>query len=95
MLYALICTDKPDSMQMRLTTRPDHLAYLKSLGDKVKVAGPFTDGSGTPNGSLVIIDAFDREEAGQIAAADPYATAGLFEAVDIRPWSWVINNPES
>jgi len=95
MLYALICTDRPGSADKRLATRPDHLAYLGSLGDKVKAAGPFTDGSGTPNGSLVIIDAFDRAEAGQIAAADPYAIAGLFESVDIRPWSWLINNPES
>lgn len=95
MLYALICTDKPGSADKRLATRPDHLAYLKSLGDKVKLAGPFSDGSGTPNGSLVIIDAFDRAEAGQIAAADPYAIAGLFEAVDIRPWSCVVNNLEN
>ncbi len=94
MLYALICTDKPGSVEKRLSTRPDHLAYLQSLGDKLKVAGPFTDGSGTPNGSLVIVEAFDRSEAGSIAASDPYAIAGLFEAVDIRPWSWVINNPE-
>ncbi len=94
MLYALICTDKPGSAEKRLITRPDHLAYLKSLGTKVKAAGPFNDGSGTPNGSLVIIDAFDREEAAQIATSDPYAIAGLFQSVDIRPWSWVINNPE-
>jgi uncharacterized protein YciI len=95
MLYALICTDKPDSVEKRLATRPDHLAYLKSLGDRLKAAGPFTDGSGTPNGSLVIIDAADREEAGLIATADPYAIAGLFQSVDIRPWSWLIKNPES
>ncbi len=94
MLYALICTDKPGSEEKRLSTRPDHLAYLNSLGDKLKAAGPFTDGSGTPNGSLVIVEAFDRGEAGLIAASDPYALAGLFESVDIRPWSWIINNPE-
>ncbi len=96
MLYALICTDKPGSD----ANAPDDPARSSCLPQIAGRQGEgaqdrFTDGSGTPNGSLVIIDAFDREEAGQIAAADPYATAGLFEAVDIRPWSWVINNPES
>ena len=94
MLYALIRTDNPGSVEKRLATRPDHLAYLKSLGSKVKAAGPFTDGSGSPNGSLVIVDAHDREEAGQIASADPYALTGLFRSVEIRPWHWLISNPE-
>lgn len=94
MLYALICTDKPASLDLRLATRPDHLAYLRNLGGKVKAAGPFTDASGTPNGSLLIVDVTDREEAGRVAAADPYAIAGLFQTVDIRPWMWLVNNPE-
>ena len=27
--------------------------------------------------------------------ADPYAKAGLFANVEIRPWNWVINNPDA
>ena len=41
MLYALICTDKPDSLAIRLANRPDHVAYLQSLGDILVFAGPF------------------------------------------------------
>lgn len=33
MLFALLCNDKPDHLQVRLDTRPAHLDYLKSLGD--------------------------------------------------------------
>jgi hypothetical protein len=33
MLYALICTDKPDGLATRLEKRPEHVAYLKSLGE--------------------------------------------------------------
>jgi uncharacterized protein YciI len=29
MLFALICTDKPDHLQVRLDNRPDHVAFLK------------------------------------------------------------------
>ena len=32
MLFIATCTDKPDSLQLRLDTRPAHLAYLNGLG---------------------------------------------------------------
>lgn len=37
-------------------------------------------------GSLLILDFADKAEAENFAANDPYAKAGLFERVDIRPW---------
>jgi uncharacterized protein YciI len=43
MLYALICTDKPNSLAIRKAKRPEHLAYLQSLGDGLVLAGPFTE----------------------------------------------------
>ena len=95
MLFALICTDKPASLELRLKARPDHLAYLESLGSGLKAAGPFTDDGGGPIGSLVVIEATDRKAAETIAARDPYARAGLFASVDIRPWKWLIKNPET
>lgn len=94
MLYALICTDKPASLELRLSVRPEHLKYLESLGTALKAAGPFTSDDGQPVGSLVIIEAADRAAAQAMAASDPYAKAGLFASVDIRPWKWLIKNPE-
>ena len=32
MLYALICTDKPHSLQVRLDNRPAHIEFLKDMG---------------------------------------------------------------
>jgi len=95
MLYALICTDKPNALQVRLDNRPQHLAFLETLGSSLKAAGPFTDDEGKPSGSLVIIEAESRDAAQAIAARDPYALAGLFASVEIRPWKWLIKNPES
>ena len=95
MIYALICTDKPDSLAIRKENRPQHLAYLESLGDTLVLAGPFTEPDGeTMNGSLVVIEASSLEAARKIAAGDPFAKAGLFANVDIRPWLWTINNPD-
>ena len=95
MLFALICTDKPNHLQVRLDTRSDHLAYLNGLGGDLKFAGPFLDAAGKPNGSLVVINAADQSAAEKMAEADPYAKAGLFASVDIRPWNWALKNPEA
>ena len=95
MLFALICTDKPDHLQLRLDTRPAHVDWLSSLGENMKAAGPFLGANGKPTGSLVIIAADDIEAATVLSAKDPYAIAGLFASVDIRPWNWVIKNPEN
>lgn len=95
MLFALICTDKPGSLDLRLSMRPYHLKYLEGLGTALKAAGPFTDDAGQPTGSLVVIEAADRAAAKTIADNDPYAKAGLFANVEIRPWKWLIKNPET
>lgn len=95
MLFALICTDKPDHLAVRTETRPDHLAYLKDLNSHgtLKFAGPFVGDDGKPNGTLAVIEVEDRAAAEAVAASDPYAGAGLFAHVAIRPWNWVVNNP--
>ncbi|WP_046120531.1 YciI-like protein [Ensifer aridi] len=97
MLFALVCTDKPGALQLRLDTRPDHLAYLNDLNAKgiLKIAGPFLCEDGKPTGSLVIVKAETLEAAKAIAAADPYAKAGLFSNVEIKAYNWVFNNPEA
>jgi uncharacterized protein len=95
MLYALLCTDKLASVDLRMAVRPEHLAYLGSLGSKMKAAGPFLDDSGNPTGSLVIIDAETRDEAEAMAAKDPYAIAGLFTNVEIKAWRWALKNPDA
>jgi uncharacterized protein len=94
MLYAVICTDKPNCLALRLANRPRHLEYLRSLGDSLVLAGPFTEADGaTMNGSLLVIDAASREAAEAIAAGDPFAQMGLFASVEIRPWLWTFNRP--
>lgn len=95
MLYALICTDRPDSLAIRMANRPDHVAYLQSLGETLVLAGPFVMADGaTMNGSLIVVEAASLEAARTVAAGDPFAKAGLFASVEIRPWLWTMNNPD-
>ena len=94
MLFALICTDKPNSLALRQANRPEHVEYLNSLGDAVVLAGPFTEADGeTMNGSLIVIEAASLQAARDIAVGDPFAKAGLFASVEIRPWLWTLNKP--
>lgn len=95
MLFTFIGKDKPAHLQLRLDTRPDHVAFLEKLNAEgtLKFAGPFLDTEGQPNGSLVVVEAAGREQAAAIFAADPYAEAGLFGSTEILPWNWTFNNP--
>lgn len=96
MLFAFMAKDKPDGLQLRLDTRPAHVAFLEKLNAEgtLRFAGPFLDDEGKPNGTLAVIEATDKEHAARILADDPYARAGLFAATELRAWNWVFNKPQ-
>jgi uncharacterized protein YciI len=94
MLFALICTDRPGSLDVRLATRPAHLAYLETYADKLIHAGALLDLDGRPCGSLLVIDVNDRAEAEGFAVGDPYARASLFESTVIRPFRVLYKDKE-
>lgn len=88
--FTLICIDKPDSLALRAATREAHLAYLRADPAVVRLGGPFLDEAGQPTGSMLLIEAEDLAAAQAFAAADPYAQAGLFASVEVKPWRMVI-----
>jgi uncharacterized protein YciI len=96
MLFAFTGKDKPGALQVRIDTRPAHVAFLEKLNAEgtLKIAGPFLDDEGKPFGSLVVIEAADKKAAEAILAEDPYAKAGLFASTEIRQWNWTFNKPE-
>jgi uncharacterized protein YciI len=94
MLYALICTDKPGALALRKEKRPEHVAHLKSLGDRLILAGPFTEEDGeSMNGSLVIVEAESLDEAKALSEQDPFFKHGVFESIEVRPWLWTVKKP--
>jgi uncharacterized protein YciI len=84
-LFVLTCIDKPDALDLRMAARDAHLAYVRGSG-QCKIGGPFLDEAGGMAGSMLIIEAEDLAAARAFAAADPYATAGVFQSVDVRPF---------
>ncbi len=96
MLYLIVCSDKPDHGHLRQENRPAHVDYLKGSAERLKIAGPTVteDGEGA-TGSMLVIEAESQTEAEAWAAGDPYAKAGLFESVAVRPWRWAFGNPDA
>ena len=72
MLFVATCTDKPDSMAKRLENRPAHLAYLASLGARVKLGGALlTPDQKSVVGSLIVFEAADEAEVAALLAERP------------------------
>lgn len=92
MLFAIICTDRPNSLDARLAAREAHLRYVSTYGERVIHGGPLLDTQGRPCGSLLIVDVEDRATAEGFAAGDPYATVNLFESVVIRGYRTVFRD---
>ncbi len=91
MQFAIVCLDKPNHGHLRAENRPAHIDYLNANLEHVLLAGPFLSEDGErPVGSLLIIEFDDQSQARAFAEGDPYARAGLFESVTIRPFRKVL-----
>ena len=97
MFYAIMATDKADSLSARLAARPDHLARLQTLQNegRLLLAGPHPavdaadPGSAGFSGSLVVAEFASLEQAQAWADADPYVAAGVYQQVTVKPFKRV------
>lgn len=98
MLYAIIGTDNPDSLQRRLGARPDHLARLTALKNegRLVLSGPCPaidsedPGPAGFTGSLIVAEFASLEAAQAWADADPYIKAGVYASVLVKPFKKVL-----
>lgn len=94
MLYAIFAKDYPNSLAGRLAARPAHLARLEALqqAGRLVIAGPHpavdsTDpGTAGFTGSLIVAEFASLQDAQDWAAADPYAAAGVYAEVVVKPF---------
>jgi uncharacterized protein len=88
MKFVIIGWDGPDGQSKRPLHRPEHLERLKKLNEKGKLlcAGPFSDQAG----SLIIIETDYLAEAEAFAQDDPYVKEGVFERVEVHPFTQVL-----
>jgi uncharacterized protein YciI len=98
MWYAIISEDHENSLENRLSARPEHLARLKELAanGRVLIAGPHPavdsedPGSAGFTGSLVVVDFPSLQAAETWAEADPYIEAGVYRQVVVKPFIRVL-----
>jgi len=98
MLYAIIASDRPDSLEARLATRPGHVARLTRLREEGRLilAGPHPaidaedPGPAGFSGSLIVAEFESLEAARAWADADPYVAAGVYENVIVKPFKKVL-----
>jgi uncharacterized protein YciI len=88
MKFVILGFDGPDGARKRKIYRPAHLAKLDVLHaqQRVLLAGPLTDGTG----SLIIISADSLAEAEALAKEDPYTVNGVFERIEVHPFTQVL-----
>ncbi|HBX2061190.1 TPA: YciI family protein [Klebsiella variicola] len=97
MLYVIYAEDIADSLEMRLSVRPAHLARLQLLHDEGRLltAGPMPavdsnePGAAGFSGSTVIAEFESLEAAQSWANDDPYIAAGVYRQVSVKPYKKV------
>lgn len=90
-LFAISNQDKPNALSVRLENRPAHVEYLKALGDRLVLAGPYLGADGESMvGTLVVADFADEAAARDWMENDPYARAGLFARSELRLYRKVL-----
>ncbi|AEF53909.1 YciI family protein [Marinomonas posidonica] len=100
MLYSIVGQDVANSLNARQSVRPAHLERLEALQKegRLVLAGPNPAiESGNPGeagftGSIIIAEFTDFEAAKAWAEADPYVDAGVYEAVEVKPFKQVFPN---
>lgn len=98
MLYAIIAEDAPGVLERRLAARGAHLERLKALqqAGRLVLAGPHPaidaadPGPAGFTGSLIVAEFASREAAIAWAAEDPYAAAGVYARVTVKPFRQVL-----
>jgi len=98
MLYAIISEDVDNSLPLRLSSRPGHVARLQALQAKgsLILAGshPAIDndepGDQGFTGSLIVAEFPSLSDAQAWADADPYIDAGVYAKVTVKPFKRVL-----
>ena len=82
MFFSILCTDKPgpEAAALRAAHLQAHTDYLMERLDRIVWAGAQQHKT-VPKGSFYLIVAETEQEAHAFADEDPFAVAGLFEAV--------------
>lgn len=97
MYYSIYAEDVAESLPLRQTARPAHVARLEILKNegRLLLAGPLpaidTEDPGDAGftGSLIVAEFDSLADAQSWAEADPYIAAGVYASVTVKPFKKV------
>ncbi|MDX2225136.1 MAG: YciI family protein [Rhodospirillaceae bacterium] len=88
MLFAVLFTDDPRKLHIRLGWMKRHLAFLKRYRKEILVAGSLRDRpQDSPKGALWIVEAECVDRVKELIARDPFSRHGLRKRVTVRHWN--------
>lgn len=83
--------DGPDGAPIRAGIREAHRAYIRvaTADCRVVAGGPLVNDLGDEMfGTLLVLEATDRNAVQEFLLGDPYAEAQLFARTEIDRWQW-------
>ena len=94
MWYSIYATDVKESLDKRLTNRPQHLKRLQHLLDegRLLLAGPLPaidssdPGSNGFSGSLIVAEFNSQKKEKKWADNDPFVLCGIYEKIEVKPF---------
>lgn len=98
MLYSIVGTDFPQSLQNRMAARPAHVERLQQLvaEGRLILAGPNPaidspdPGDAGFSGSLIVAEFDSLEQAQAWANDDPYVKQNVYQTVEVKPFNKVL-----
>jgi len=80
--FMAFCEDHPDSDGLRAQHLTAHLAYVETVMERIRVAGPLReDDDAAVGGSCFVYRADSLEDAQALLQDDPYHRAGIYASV--------------
>jgi uncharacterized protein len=93
MHYVVHCLDHDGAVDLRLSHYDAHKAYLAAATVKTVISGPLlADDEATMIGSCFVLEAANLAEVEAFNSNDPFAKAGLWKTVSIRPFAKRVDN---
>jgi uncharacterized protein YciI len=94
MHFAIHCLDKAGALDTRLANYDAHRAYLAAATTvAIVISGPLLAEDGeTMIGSLVVVEAADRDAVERFHRNDPFFAAGVWDRAEIHPFLKRVDN---
>ena len=93
MIWVILCKDKENSYEKRMSVIDEHRKYLSTNPIKTLISGPLTDKNGElMNGSFFMVEANSEDEIKHFQVNDPLYKAGIWDEIIISPFNKRVDN---